>query len=363
LFSEVKLPHATLSAAALLTAGILHAQDGAVLANTEVNQLCARTAALMEAGGIAIPELNRAAAPILENARQSCTVLRVQPGRAEPTYTLLTNVRAYLALFDAVPKPYPFPDAAQKQVAELRDHALRLEAHFRALIANRDRQLASPDPANLARYAEANRKAGNPAPGKPRVVFFGDSITDFWRLNEYFPDRDYLNRGIAGQTSGQLLQRIQADVLDLHPEAVVLLIGTNDLARQTPVAAIENTYKSLADILTANRVKLVFASVLPVSDHHKDQDPAYERTPGRPLVYIKALNGWIQRFCSQRGCTYLDYYSATVDDSGQFKEDLSDDGLHPNAKGYRVMAPLAAAAIEKTLQPAAAVSTPKKGRR
>jgi lysophospholipase L1-like esterase len=350
----------------LFSAGIGPAQapgvssSNALLSAAQVNQLCGRLGELMEAGGVAIPDLQRAAAPVNENTRQDCIQLRLLPGRGRTTYSLLVNLRAYLALADSVPKPFPFPEAAQKQLTELREDATRLDAHFRALIENRDRLLASPDPANLARFAEANRKLPAAAPAKPRVVFFGDSITDFWRLNEYFPDSDYINRGIAGQTSGQLLQRMKDDVIDLQPEAVLILIGTNDLVREVPVAAIESNYQMLADIAASNKIKVIFAAVMPVSDYHKDQDPAYERTPLRPAALIRALNEWLQKFCSQRGYGYVDYFTATVDEKGQLQAELSDDGLHPNAKGYRVMAPLAAAVIDKSLAPVETSQKPKK---
>ena len=350
----------------LLSAAIGPAQGPGVSSPTplltapQANELCGRLGELMEAGGAAIPDLQRAAAPVIENTKQDCIQLRLLPGRGRTTYSLLVDLRAYLALADSVPKPFPFSEASQKQLTELRDDATRLDAHFRALIENRDRQLASPDPASLARYAEANRKLPAPAAGKPRVVFFGDSITDFWRLNEYFPDSDFINRGIAGQTSGQLLQRMKDDVIDLHPEAVLILIGTNDLARETPVTAIESNYQMLADMAAANKIKVLFAAVTPVSDYHKDQDPVYERTPLRPAASINALNDWLQKLCTQRGYTYLDYYTALVDKSGQFQAELSDDGLHPNAKGYRVMAPLATAAIGKTLAPVETSQKPKK---
>ncbi len=336
------------------------ASSDALMAPAAVNQLCGRLGELMEAGGVAVPDLLRAAAPVIENTRQDCIQLRLVPGRGRTTYSLLMNLRSYLALADSVPKPFPFPEAAQKQLTELRDDATRLDAHFRALIENRDRQLANPDPANLSRYAEANRKLGPAAAGKPRVVFFGDSITDFWRLNEYFPESGFVNRGIAGQLSSHLLQRMKDDVIDLHPEAVLILVGTNDLSREVPAAAIESNYQMLADLAAAYKIKVIFGAVLPVSDYHKDVEPSYERTLQRPPAQIKALNEWLQKFCSQRGYAYVDYFTATVDPGGQFQAEMSDDGLHPNAKGYRVMAPLAAAAIDKTLAPIETSQKPKK---
>jgi hypothetical protein len=133
----------------------------------------------------------------------------------------MMNLRVYLGLADAVPKPFPFPEAARQQFAELRDDSTRLDSHFRALLDLKDTQLRSPDPDNLQRYAEANRKLAAPNAANARVVFLGDSITDFWRINEYFPDRDFLNRGISGQTTGQLLGRMKADVLDVRPHAVI----------------------------------------------------------------------------------------------------------------------------------------------
>lgn len=330
------------------------APPSALLTTAEVNQLCGRLTDLMEAEGVALADLQRASSPVVEATRQSCLQLRLQPARAAHTYALLSNVRAYLALADALPKPFPFPEAAERQFTELRDDFQRLDSHFRALAGTLDARLVSPDPANLARYAEADRLLPAPHPDKPRVVFFGDSITDFWRLNEYFPGSDYLNRGIAGQTTGQMLQRFQADVVSLHPVVVLILAGTNDLARGIPVTAIESNYQSIATLAAANKIKVIFASVTPVSDYHKDQNPAYEQTTVRPPAQIRELNEWLRGFCSKQGHLYLDYFSALVDAKGQLNADFADDGLHPNAMGYRAMGPLAAAAIEKITKPPAA---------
>jgi lysophospholipase L1-like esterase len=318
----------------------------------------------MDAGGVAIPELQRAAAPVIENVRGACAQLQLRANQGHPTYALLMNLRAYLALADAVPKPFPFPEAARQQFAELRDDSTRLETHFRALLDQKDTQLRSPDRDNVGRYAESNRKLGPPQAAKPRVVFFGDSITDLWRLNEYFPDHDFVNRGISGQITGELLGRMKADVLNLQPAAVLILAGTNDLARDVPLVTIEDNYAMMATLASANNIKVIFASVLPVSDYHKDRNPAYEMTKVRPPVYIKALNDWLQSYCARKGCTYLNYFQALADDQGLLGMDLADDGLHPNAKGYRVMAPLALAAIDKTLgtRPVEISAQPKKRR-
>jgi lysophospholipase L1-like esterase len=314
----------------------------------------------MEAEGVAIADLQRASAPVIEATKQNCIQLQIQPGRASHTYTLLANLRAYLALADAVPKPFPFPEAAERQFTELRNAYTRLDSHFRALTEGLDGRLVNPDPANLARYSEANRRLAAPNPNKPRVVFFGDSITDYWHLNEYFPESDYVNRGIAGQTTGEMLQRFKADVVDVHPQAVLILAGTNDLARNIPVAAVENNYQAMATLAAANKVKIIFAAVTPVSDYHKDQNPAYERTPGRPPAQIRQLNDWLQAFCTKQGHPYVDYYSALVDGNGQLRTEMGDDGLHPNAMGYRAMGPVASAAIEKLFVPVPEPPKPKK---
>ena len=344
---------------AVAAASALGAQaPGALLQTAAMNQLCERSIQLLEAGGVAVPDLARAAAPVIENVRQACAQLRLRPGQGQATYIVLMNLRAYLTLADAVPKPFPFPETARLQFAELRDDESRLDAHFRALLESKESQLVTADRDNLARYAEDNRRLGVPQSGKPRVVFLGDSITDFWRLNEYFPDRDFVNRGISGQITGQMLGRMKADVIDLHPAVVVILGGTNDLARDIPLTAIEDNYLLLGDLATAARIKVVFASVLPVSDLHNDVDPSFERTSARPPALIKALNDWLVSFCSQRGFVFLNYVPALADSQGQFGADFSDDGLHPNSKGYRLMAPLAQQAVDRALGPQAPPRAP-----
>ncbi len=332
-------------------AGLFGQAPNPLLPAAQLNQLCQRVVQLMDAGGVAVPDLQRAAAPVIESAKQSCATLEAKPGTTQPVFAVMNSVRAYLTLSDAVPKPFPFPETAQKQLDELRMDETRLDSHFRALLDSKEARLATPDRDNLKRYAEANRKLPAPDPSKPRVVFFGDSITDFWRLNEYFPDRNFVNRGISGQITGEMLGRLKADVIDLRPSAVVILAGTNDLARGIPLTAIEDNLLMMADLCDTYKIKVIFASLLPVSDYHKTENKSYERTPMRPPVFIKALNEWIESFCVNRHHVYLNYHAAMVDSTGQLKEDLGDDGLHPNAKGYRIMAPLALDAIQKALPP------------
>ncbi len=212
-------------------------------------------------------------------------------------------------------------------------------------------ELYMNDFGELARYRDENARLTPSAPGERRVVFFGDSITDFWPLAEYFPGKPYINRGISGQTTSQMLVRFQQDVVALHPRAVVILAGTNDIAGNTGpmrIEDIEANYTSLAELASANGIKVVFASVLPV---HAYTPQAQDFFADRPPAKILALNRWLSEFCARapHALVYLDYFHAMVDDKGLLRKDLADDGLHPNPAGYRLMAPLAEAAIRKAL--------------
>jgi len=338
------------------TAAIVLAQNGgALLPNAEALKLETRALQLMESTGVAVPGLERGGAPALENARQSLINLRTTPQNAGQIYAFLNNARAYLAISDTVPKPYPFPEEGKRQFGELRDAVDRIDLHFRALLDLKEEQLRNPDRDELKRYAEANARLGAPSPNRPRVVFLGDSITDGWRLNEYYgSDRDFVNRGISGQITGEMLGRMQADVLDLKPRLMLVLAGTNDIARGVPLHAIENNLSMIADLATAHHIEPMFASLLPISDYHQDANPQYRRTVQRPPARILELNAWLKTFCEQRDFRYVDYYGALVDKAGFLQADLADDGLHPNGKGYRLMAPIALAAIDSAIPPAKA---------
>jgi lysophospholipase L1-like esterase len=202
----------------------------------------------------------------------------------------------------------------------------------------------------LARYRDANAALKPPAPGENRVVFFGDSITDIWHLDEYFPGKPYLNRGIGGQTTPQMLVRFRQDVIALQPKVVVILAGTNDIAGNTGpmrLEDIEADYASLAELAQANHIAVVFSSVLPIHNYtDRSKDFFAQRSPEK----ILALNKWLNEYVAAHSdCLYLDYFTALVDEKGLLKKDLADDGLHPNAAGFKIMAPLAEAAIQKAL--------------
>ncbi len=199
----------------------------------------------------------------------------------------------------------------------------------------------------LARYREADAALA-PA-GESRVVFLGDSITDYWKLPDYFPGKPYINRGIDGQTTPEMLVRFRQDVVALHPKVLVVLAGTNDIAGVTGRTSNENieaNYASMAELARAHRIRTVFASILPVHNYTADDEESFAL---RPRDRILALNMWLKDYCAKNGFVYLDYFSALVDERGMLKRALADDGLHPTDAGYKIMAPLAEKAIQKAL--------------
>jgi lysophospholipase L1-like esterase len=209
----------------------------------------------------------------------------------------------------------------------------------------------------LARYRDDNAKVAAPRSKAGRVVFMGDSITDSWddpKYGGFFTGKPYLNRGISGQTTPQMLIRFRPDVIALQPSVVVILAGTNDIAGNTgptTLQAIEDNLTSMAELARLYHIRLVLASLLPVSDYEKTADgQPRNQTIRRPPAQIIALNEWMKSYAAKNKLTYLDYYSAMVDVKGFLQDELSDDGLHPNEKGYALMAPLAEQAIEKALK-------------
>src|SRR5262249_26791555 len=213
------------------------------------------------------------------------------------------------------------------------------------------------DWSQLSRYRDANTKVAQPVKEESRVVFMGDSITDGWGRSDpaqFFPGKPYVNRGISGQTTPQMLIRFRPDVIALSPKVVVILAGTNDIAGNTgpaTLAMIQDNLSSMADLAKSHGVRVVLASLLPVSDYgHNREGKPINQTNRRPPAQILALNAWIKQYAATSGMVYLDYYSAVVDDKGSLKQELSDDGLHPNAKGYAVMSPLAEQAISSALK-------------
>jgi lysophospholipase L1-like esterase len=211
------------------------------------------------------------------------------------------------------------------------------------------------DWAQLNRYRAANATAGAPASGDTRVVFMGDSITDMWqepRFGGFFPGKPYIDRGIGGQTTPQMLLRFRPDVIALQPQVVVILAGTNDIAGNTGPMTLEETEGNLAsmsELAHAHGIRVVLSSVTPVADLTLLDGKKVEQTVRRPPDKILALNEWIKKYSAEHGDVYLDYFPAMVDQHGFLKSGLTNDGLHPNGAGYAVMAPLAEKAVEEAL--------------
>ncbi len=225
----------------------------------------------------------------------------------------------------------------------------------------------------LGRYYAANRELKKQPADPKRVVFMGDSITDGWHLDEYFPGKPYVNRGISGQVASQMLVRMYPDVIELKPAAMVVLAGTNDIARNNgPATAemIEENIMTMTELAQHHGIKVLLCSILPVSDYpylaqqsgRGPQPPAgagrggrgpvmrQRMTVGRPPEDILKLNAWLKSYAAQANATYVDYFSALVDEKGWMKDGIANDGLHPNAEGYKIMAPIVSAAVDRLVR-------------
>jgi len=218
----------------------------------------------------------------------------------------------------------PPPPSAEERTA-------RIKAHQEQMLK---------DWPNLTRFRSANATLNSPV----EVVFMGDSITELWsrQLDQFFPGKPYVNRGIGGQTTPQMLLRFQQDVVDLNPKVVVINGGTNDIAGNTgpsTLKMVEDNLKSMTEIAQANGFHVVLASVTPAYDYpwRKGLEPAEK---------VVELNNWMKGFCLKVGCVYADYFTPMADEKHGMKEGLSVDGIHPTPEGYRIMSPIAEKAIE-----------------
>ena len=199
---------------------------------------------------------------------------------------------------------------------------------------------------NLRKYQDANSKLPPPAPGENRIVFMGNSITEFWKANDSAYFNSYVNRGISGQTTPQMLVRFREDVINLKPAVVVILAGINDIAQNTGPIKLEDTFGnivSMAELARAEHIKVVISSVLPAN--HFPWRPAIN-----PTEKVIALNKMLKDYADANHIVYLDYYSAMVDDQKGLPLGFSADGVHPNLAGYKVMEPLADKAIAEALK-------------
>ena len=207
--------------------------------------------------------------------------------------------------------------------------------------------VSAQDWANLSKYREDNAKLALTSSSENRIVFMGNSITEDWKTfhPEFFLGKAYINRGISSQTTPQMLLRFRADVINLNPELVIILAGTNDIAGNTGPSSIEmiaHNIISMAELAMINDIKIILCSVLPVYD--------YTWKPGlNPVGKISALNEIIRDYAQNNGIMYLDYYSSMVDDRKGLTEDYTYDGVHPNKLGYTIMESLLKTAIDATL--------------
>jgi lysophospholipase L1-like esterase len=310
----------------------------ALLSQPETQTTVTRVLQLMESTATAIPGLPRASEPLRQNTQTTAAALGKAPRDPSLTLQLINDIKAYLALSDTLPRPDYFPAAASQQFLELRDELQRLDRHFQALLIREqiDAHASDGDPYNLKRYAAADSKQS--VATSPRYVFLGDSATDLWRLNEYFAGKDFINRGIAGQTTNQILPRVLADVVALRPVGVIVLAGSSDIAAGMSPSAIADNLVMIGDVAKAHGVQPVFASVLPAGG-----EAAKTRTPEA----IQKVNTWLRDYCIRESFIYIDYYTAMADSKGMMKPELSDDGVNPNARGYRVMSPLVLDGIDR----------------
>ena len=200
---------------------------------------------------------------------------------------------------------------------------------------------------NLAEFQEANAGLETPKEGEDRVVFMGNSITIGWINSrpEFFEGKPWINRGISGQTTPQMLVRFRQDVIDLNPKVVILLAGTNDIAGNTgpsTIPMIMDNIKGMAEMAHANGIKVILSSTLPAYDYPW-------RTGLEPAPKIIELNKMMKAYCDEKGHIYLDYFSAMVDDRDGLPKKYAEDEVHPTVEGYKVMEPLAEAAIAQAL--------------
>jgi lysophospholipase L1-like esterase len=204
------------------------------------------------------------------------------------------------------------------------------------------------DWADLQRFQKQNQELPPAMEKDKRVVFMGNSITEGWLgiRPEFFKGKPYINRGISGQTTPQMLLRFRQDVIDLNPFAVVILAGTNDIAGNTGPTTLEQIMDniiSMSELAKINKIKVILCSVLPVYD--------YPWKPGlEPAGKIIDLNKMIKSYAERNNLIYVDYFSAMVNEQNGLKKELGDDGVHPNGAGYAVMEPLIEKAIEEALQ-------------
>ena len=217
-----------------------------------------------------------------------------------------------------------------------------------AFYAMGQNEQSNTDGANLEKYAAANKNLKPPSKNEKRIVFMGNSITEFWPYNDttFFKNNGYINRGISGQTTPQMLVRFRPDVIALHPDVVVILAGINDIAQNTGPIALEDVMGNIvtmAQMAHFNKIKVVLCSVLPAIDFDW-------RRGLEPADKIIRLNSMIKSYCDENDIVFVDYWSNMQDGHKGMDKKYSDDGVHPNLAGYKIMEPLVQEGIGKALK-------------
>ena len=289
-----------------------------------------RSIELIEGSMVAVPGLARIGAPLLGGIKKTVAQMKAEGPKPGTVYSYLIQLRGYSSVLEALPKTAP-----ASQLEELAAIAGFTDDYLRRLLAETEAKLVNPDRDQLGYFAELNRTVMAPSPAKPRVVFLGDSIMSDWRLNEYFQTKDYINRAISGQITSQFLGRMRADVVQLKPAAVLVHGGLNDLGNGIAMETTQGNFQMIADMARANGIRVIFTSMLPI---RRDWDSEVNKK-------IKAMNDWLRNFSKQRGLAFCDFHTAAVAADGRLRVELSDDGKHPNAAGYRQLAPAAQACI------------------
>ncbi|MEO7049263.1 MAG: SGNH/GDSL hydrolase family protein [Ferruginibacter sp.] len=201
---------------------------------------------------------------------------------------------------------------------------------------------------NLKKYADSNKLLPAKMPGEKRVVFMGNSITEGWKRmdSSFFANKEFIDRGISGQTTPQMLLRFRPDVIDLKPDAVVILAGINDIAENTGPISLEATFGnivSMAELAKANKIKVILCSVTPANIFPWRREIL-------PAEKVISLNAMLEAYAKKNKLTYVNYYPAMVDDEKGLDKRYTKDGVHPNLEGYKIMDTLVVAAITKTLK-------------
>ena len=204
------------------------------------------------------------------------------------------------------------------------------------------------DWANLKKYAADNERLKSMSSNEQRIVFMGNSITESWKIvdSSFFAGKPYINRGISGQTTPQILVRFREDVIELKPAVVVILAGINDIAENTGPIALENIFGnivSMVELAKANDIKVILSSVLPCAE-------ITWRPDLKPAEKVVKLNGMIKSYAAKNNIVYVDYYSAMVNERKGLKGEYTNDGVHPTLAGYKVMEPLVEDAIARVLK-------------